>query len=56
MNIPGRARPFVIIGENVHTTRVLSRKGKLVGTNAEGVEGIRFRDDADKRRFFAHSR
>jgi cobalamin-dependent methionine synthase I len=51
MNIPGRARPFVIIGENVHTTRVLSRKGKLVGTNAEGVEGIRFRDDADKRRF-----
>ena len=51
MNIPGRARPFVIIGENVHTTRVLSRKGKLIGTNAEGVEGIRFRDAADKRRF-----
>jgi cobalamin-dependent methionine synthase I len=51
MNIPGRDRPFVIIGENVHTTRVLSRKGKLVGANAEGIEGIRFRDADDKRRF-----
>ncbi len=51
MNIPGRTQPFIIIGENVHTTRILSRKGKLIGTNAEGVEGIRFRDTGNQRRF-----
>lgn len=51
MNIPGRDRPFIVIGENVHTTRVLARKGKLIGTNAEGIEGIRFRDADNKRRF-----
>lgn len=51
MNIPGRDKAFAVIGENVHTTRVLSRKGKLVGANAEGIEGIRFRDADNKRRF-----
>ncbi|MGY8823993.1 MAG: dihydropteroate synthase [Candidatus Latescibacterota bacterium] len=51
MNIPGRDRPFVVIGENVHTTRVLSRKGKLIGSDADGVDGIRFRDEDNQRRF-----
>ena len=31
MNMPGTDRPFIVIGENIHTTRVLLRKGKLVG-------------------------
>ncbi len=35
MNISGE-RKFYIIGENIHTTRVLSRKGKLIGENPEG--------------------
>lgn len=40
---------FVIIGENIHTTRVLLRKGKLVTTNPDGLEAVRFYD-VDKRR------
>ena len=31
MNMPGTDRPFIVIGENIHTTRVLLRKGQLVG-------------------------
>jgi 5-methyltetrahydrofolate--homocysteine methyltransferase len=51
MNIPGQDRPFIVIGENVHTTRVLSRKGKLIGNNPDGIESIRFRNAENKRRF-----
>ncbi|MDP6702511.1 MAG: hypothetical protein QGH25_22845, partial [Candidatus Latescibacteria bacterium] len=51
MNIPGTERAFVVIGENIHTTRVLLRKGKLVGDDPNGVESIRFRDGDNNRRF-----
>ncbi len=51
MNIPAIGKPFIVIGENVHTTRVLSRKGKLIASDAEGREGIRFRDIHNNRRF-----
>ena len=50
MNISGE-RKFYIIGENIHTTRVLSRKGKLIGENPEGAESIRFYD-ADRKRHY----
>ena len=53
MNIPGSERPFVVIGENVHTTRVLLRKGKLIGDDPQGTESVRFRDGEGKRRFLA---
>ena len=53
MNIPGSDRPFVVIGENVHTTRVLLRKGKLIGDDPQGTESVRFRDGEGKRRFLA---
>ena len=51
MNIPGTDRPFVVIGENIHTTRVVLRKGKLIGPDPQGVESVRFRDANNKRRF-----
>ncbi len=51
MNIPGTDRSFVVIGENVHTTRVILRKGKLIGDDPQGVESVRFRDGESKRRF-----
>lgn len=44
-------REFIIIGENVHTTRVVRRKGKLVTNNPEGVESIRYLDRNKKRRY-----
>ena len=42
---------FIIIGENVHTTRIVRRKGKLVTNNADGVESIRYLDRNKKRRY-----
>lgn len=42
---------FIIIGENVHTTRVVRRKGKLVTNNDDGVESIRYLDRNKKRRY-----
>ena len=42
---------FIIIGENVHTTRVVRRKGKLVANNPDGVESIRYLDRNRKRRY-----
>ena len=51
MNIPNTDRSFVVIGENVHTTRVILRKGKLIGDDPQGVESVRFRDGEGKRRF-----
>ena len=51
MNIPGTDRPFFVIGENIHTTRVVLRKGKLIGPDPQGVESVRFRDADNKRRF-----
>ena len=42
---------FIIIGENVHTTRVVRRKGILVANNPDGVESIRYLDRNRKRRY-----
>ena len=44
-------REFIIIGENVHTTRVVLRKGKLVTNNPDGVESVRYLDSRKKRRY-----
>ena len=51
MKLEGREGEFVIIGENIHTTRVLLRKGKLVTTNPDGVEAVRYYDTDKKRRY-----
>ncbi len=42
---------FIIIGENVHTTRVLSRKSPRIRAEADGREGIAFDDVEGKPRF-----
>ncbi|NKB65746.1 MAG: hypothetical protein GKR89_01675 [Candidatus Latescibacteria bacterium] len=42
MRVPGLDKEFYVIGENVHTTRVLLRKGKLVMDDPNGVESVRF--------------
>ena len=45
---PGR---FVAIGENIHTTRVVLRKGKLVTHSPDGAEAVRYSDASEKRRY-----
>ena len=42
---------FIIIGENVHTTRVVRRKGKLVTNNPDGLESVRYLGTNKKRRY-----
>ena len=42
---------FVIIGENIHTTRVVMRRGKLVTTTGDGRQAVRYRSvDGEPRR------
>lgn len=53
MNLSPDSNRFIVIGENIHTTRVLSRKGKLIAEDNSGQEGIRFRDGSNARRFLA---
>ena len=42
---------FRIIGENVHTTRIVRRPGPLVGIDDEGHEAIRFSDESGAERW-----
>jgi 5-methyltetrahydrofolate--homocysteine methyltransferase len=42
LNKPSGIGDFVTIGENIHATRVLLRKGKRVETSADGSESILF--------------
>ena len=49
MKLSGLDKEFIVIGENIHTTRVLLRKGKLVTTDPEGDEAVRFYDTNKKR-------
>ncbi len=39
------ARDFVVIGENIHATRVLFQKSERIATNEQGEEGIVFIDE-----------
>jgi len=42
MNPQGLNRPFYVIGENIHTTRVFLRGGKMVITTPSGEEAVRY--------------
>src|SRR5262245_20675555 len=42
MKVKGLAKDFIIIGENIHTTRVVLRNGKRVGTAPAGAESVIF--------------
>ena len=51
MKLDGRDGEFIVIGENIHTTRVVLRKGRLVVKNPDGLEAVRYYDTRKKRRF-----
>jgi 5-methyltetrahydrofolate--homocysteine methyltransferase len=51
MKIEGRNQDFVVVGENVHTTRVLLRKGKRIGETDDGRESILFSDAEGQEKF-----
>lgn len=51
MKLEGRDGEFVVIGENIHTTRVVLRRGRLVVENPDGVEAVRYFDTRKRRRF-----
>lgn len=46
MTDPSAGRPFVIIGENIHCTRVVKRDGARGGVTPDGQPGVRFPDGA----------
>jgi len=40
MKVNGLAKDFIIVGENIHTTRVVLRNGKRVTTSEAGAEAV----------------
>ena len=44
-------KEFVVIGENIHTTRVVLRPGKLVTTLPSGEEAVRYTTSAGETRY-----
>ena len=51
MKISGLAKEFIIIGENIHTTRIVLRNGKRVTPNPAGVESIAYTTSNGETRF-----
>ena len=51
MKAQGLDKEFFIIGENIHTTRVLRRAGKLVTTAPGGEEAIRYTSPSGQTRY-----
>ncbi len=41
MTGPATARPFIVIGENIHASRVVRREGRRVGATADGQPAVR---------------
>ena len=51
MKIAGLDREFIVIGENVHTTRVLLRRNNRVRVDDNGADAISYMDQAGNTRF-----
>ena len=51
MRIDGLDREFIVIGENVHTTRVLLRRNNRVRVDDNGADAISYMDQAGNTRF-----
>jgi cobalamin-dependent methionine synthase I len=49
----GLDRPFYVIGENIHTTRVVLRAGKLVAPSPSGEEAVRYTTRNGETRYLA---
>lgn len=48
---PDRAgTPFLVIGENIHATRIVKREGRLAATLEDGTVGVAFEDASGERR------
>jgi len=47
----GLNRLFLVIGENIHTTRVVLREGRLVTTASDGRESVRYTTSAGQTRY-----
>ena len=50
-NPQGQEKEFVVIGENIHTTRVVMRAGKLVVAAPSGEEAVRYTTAAGETRY-----
>jgi 5-methyltetrahydrofolate--homocysteine methyltransferase len=50
MKLESLSRDFAVIGENIHTTRVVLRQGKLVTTLPSGEEAVRYTTTAGETR------
>jgi 5-methyltetrahydrofolate--homocysteine methyltransferase len=44
MKIEGYDGDFIVIGENIHTTRIYLRRGVHITTTSDGVESVRFKN------------
>lgn len=53
MNPQGLNQPFHVIGENIHTTRIVLREGKLVVTSPSGQESVRYTTTAGETRYLS---
>lgn len=51
MNPQGLNHPFYVIGENIHTTRVVLREGKLVVISPSGEEAVRYATSTGETRY-----
>ena len=47
----GERPQFITIGENIHTTRVLRRKGKRIVNNPDGVESVVYKTSEGETRY-----
>lgn len=47
----GLNREFIVIGENIHTTRIVLRQGKLITTFDDGREAVRYTTGAGETRY-----
>ena len=48
-----RGAPFLVIGENIHATRVIKRAGRLAAELEDGTVGVAFEDETGERRVLA---
>jgi cobalamin-dependent methionine synthase I len=51
MKPQGLDKEFTVIGENIHTTRVVLRNGKLVAASPRGEEAVRYTNTAGETRY-----
>jgi 5-methyltetrahydrofolate--homocysteine methyltransferase len=51
MKVRGLTRDFIVIGENIHTTRVVLRQGKRVARTPEGSEAVVYSDESGDKRY-----